>query len=131
MEKECVRILLRGTQPMIICPARSIDGMRIPIGWRKPIGDGRLLLLSLFGGKVRRTTADLAYLRNRFVAAIADKVLIAHAAPGSKTAEVAREVLAWGKAVLVIDDRANQAIVASGAEAVNTVTGSAVLIERR
>lgn len=88
-------------------------------------------MLSLFGGKVRRTTADLAYLRNRFVAAIADKVLIAHAAPGSKTAEVAREVLAWGKAVLVIDDRANQAIVASGAEAVNTVTGSAVLIERR
>ena len=30
IEKECLRILLRGSQPIIICPARAIDSMRIP-----------------------------------------------------------------------------------------------------
>ena len=29
IEKECLRILLRGTQPIIICPARSLERMRI------------------------------------------------------------------------------------------------------
>ena len=29
METECLTILLRGTQPVIICPARNINGMRI------------------------------------------------------------------------------------------------------
>jgi hypothetical protein len=29
MERECLNILLRGTQPAIICPARSLENMRI------------------------------------------------------------------------------------------------------
>jgi len=48
VEKECLRILLRGKQPIIICPARSIEGMRIPSEWRQPIEEYRLLLLSPF-----------------------------------------------------------------------------------
>jgi hypothetical protein len=28
MEQECLRILLRGTQPVVVCPARSLSGMR-------------------------------------------------------------------------------------------------------
>jgi len=35
VEKECLRILLRGSQPVIICPARSIEGMRIPPTWKQ------------------------------------------------------------------------------------------------
>jgi len=42
-EKECLTILLRGRQPIIICPARSIENMRIPIIWRLAIEKGRLL----------------------------------------------------------------------------------------
>jgi len=30
IEKECLGILLRGKQPIIICPARAIEGMRMP-----------------------------------------------------------------------------------------------------
>jgi predicted Rossmann fold nucleotide-binding protein DprA/Smf involved in DNA uptake len=30
MEKECLALLLRGTQPVIVCPARSIERMRVP-----------------------------------------------------------------------------------------------------
>ena len=46
VEKECLRILLRGSQPIIICPARGIP-KRIPPEWRKPLADGRLLILSV------------------------------------------------------------------------------------
>jgi predicted Rossmann fold nucleotide-binding protein DprA/Smf involved in DNA uptake len=34
IEKECLQILLRGAQPIIICPARSLERMRIPTLWR-------------------------------------------------------------------------------------------------
>lgn len=35
MEKECLGILLRGPQLIVICPARSIDGMQVRNEWRQ------------------------------------------------------------------------------------------------
>ena len=46
IEKGCLRILLRGTQPIIVCPARAIEGMRIPPECRASFEAGRLLFLS-------------------------------------------------------------------------------------
>jgi len=91
MEQECLRILLRGKQPVIWCPARSIDGMVIRRDLRPPLDDGRLLILSPFEEKHRRQTAELAAIRNRFVAAVADAIFIAYASPGGKIEELARE----------------------------------------
>ena len=34
MEKECLRLLVRGSQPVVVCPARGIDNMRVPRDWR-------------------------------------------------------------------------------------------------
>src|SRR5437870_6151173 len=48
MEKECLEVLLRGRQPVVICPARSIERLRMPMNWRKPYAEGRLLILSPF-----------------------------------------------------------------------------------
>src|SRR5579883_2805938 len=31
MEKECLDLLLRGNQPVVMCPARSIEGIRPPV----------------------------------------------------------------------------------------------------
>ena len=36
VEKECLRILLRGRQPIIFCIARGLDGMRLPAEWKRP-----------------------------------------------------------------------------------------------
>jgi len=55
------------------------------------------LLLSPFGEKNKRVTAELAAERNRFVAAISDEVLIPYAAPGSKTEALALQAIAKGK----------------------------------
>src|SRR2546427_3670429 len=51
MEKECLALLLRGTQPVIVCPARSIETMRVPASWQKALVAGSLLALSPLSDK--------------------------------------------------------------------------------
>lgn len=80
LEKECLTILLQGRQPVIICPARSIEIMRIRAEFKAPLADGRLLLLSPLPAREKRMTVRTATIRNRFAAAMADEVFIAHAA---------------------------------------------------
>ncbi len=94
VEKECLRILLRGNQPVIICPARSLENMRLPPDWKKPFSDGRLLILSCFVERNRRVTASLAARRNELVAALADDVWFAHIAPSGKMQRLAQKIAA-------------------------------------
>jgi hypothetical protein len=122
MEKECLTLLLRGTQPVIVCPARGIHGMRLPVVWQQPLTEKRLLLLSPFDKKHRRITAAASDQRNAFVAALADQVLIAHAAAGSKTEAFARQLLASGKAVWTVASKQNEDLVGQGATVVDTAT---------
>ena len=117
MERECLRLLLRGSQPVIVCPARGIDNMRIPRGWRPALDEGRLLVLSPFPATVRRPAAELAAQRNDLVAELAPRVFIALAAPYSKTEAFARCLADAGKPLLTIDSPANENLVEMGAEA--------------
>jgi len=96
VEKECLRILLRGTQPVIICPARSLTNMRIPREWKQAIEQNRLLLVSPFTGSQKRATAELARERNWFVAALADRVCFIHTTPGGTLAALAAELRTRG-----------------------------------
>jgi len=96
IEKECLQILLRGVQSIIICPARSLEGMRIPKEWREGIRGDRILLLSPFDPSQRRLTATLSKQRNKLVAALADDVYFAHISPGGKTARLAEQISGWG-----------------------------------
>jgi predicted Rossmann fold nucleotide-binding protein DprA/Smf involved in DNA uptake len=88
VEKECLAILLRGTSPIIICPARSLDSFGFPALWQKPLADGRLLLLSCFSGGPRRPTTQSAHRRNEFVAALATNILVLYATPGGRLASL-------------------------------------------
>ena len=94
VEKECLRILLRGSQAIIICPARSLEKMRLTADWQKPLADGRLLILSCFSGNEHRITSTLAARRNEFVAALADEVWFAHVAPGGQMQRLAQKIAA-------------------------------------
>jgi predicted Rossmann fold nucleotide-binding protein DprA/Smf involved in DNA uptake len=114
MEKECLDLLLRGTQPVIICPARSIDRMRIPKPWKGPLAEGRLLVISPFVEHRPRVTLELAEERNRFVAHLADEIFIAHAAAGSKTLTFCEELLNRKKPVMTIDRAENSALLKMG-----------------
>ena len=115
VEKECLRVLLRGAQPILLCPARSIEKMRPQQAWKGALAEGRLLILSIFENHHRSTVA-LANQRNAFVAALADKICIAHAAADSKILEFAQTVLAWGKPVFTFETQANRALFQLGAQ---------------
>jgi predicted Rossmann fold nucleotide-binding protein DprA/Smf involved in DNA uptake len=104
MEWECLGILLRGHQPVIWIPARSIVGMHLKPELVPAFNAGRLLILSPFPPKDKRITATLAEARNRFVGALADRIFVPHAAPNSRTFLLCNELRAAGKQVQSITD---------------------------
>lgn len=120
IERECLRILLRGTQPIVTCPARNIEGMRIPSEYRQPLGDGRLLFLSPFAKSQHRATLQSALYRNKFVAALADFIFVSYAEPNSKTENFCRDVLAWQKPLYTLESRDNKNLLEIGAKIINS-----------
>lgn len=115
IEKDCLSILLRGSEAIVIVQAHRLSTSRLPAAWRKQIDAERLLLISPFGEKQRRVTTELAVERNRFVSAISDEVLIPYAAPGSKTDILFQDLIASGKRIYTFDGPANAAMISSGA----------------
>ncbi len=115
--------MLRGPAPVIICPARSIEGMRVPKEWAGPLEEGQLLLVSPFPEKERRVTHTTALARNSFAAAIARRVFVAHAAPGGNTEELGRQVAEWGKPLLTLEGAENANLFELGADVVEPFSG--------
>ena len=115
MEKECLSLLLRGEQPIIWCPAKRLTPTRLPKEFANALSKGRLLMLSPFGEKVKRADEDTARIRNEFVAALASRVFVAHAASGGKTEIFCRKVLEWGKPLLTFEDPYNIPLLNLGA----------------
>ena len=52
----------------------------------------RLAIISPFGGKYQRASEQNAMIRNRFVAALTEKILVLHAEPGEKIEKLVKEV---------------------------------------
>ena len=111
MEWECLGVLLRGRQPVVWVPARSIAGMRLKPGLQPAFEEGRLLILSPFTPAQNRITKALAQQRNRFVGTLADRIFVPHAAPGSRTLAHCSELSAMGKKIATIDDPLNAALL--------------------
>lgn len=115
MEKEFLDMLLRGSASVVVCPARGLGNMRIPKSWKKPLDEGRLLLLSFFDDNIRRPTETIAARRNAYVATLASSLLIAHAERGGKTEKLCKDALARGKPVLTLDSPDNTPLMELGA----------------
>ncbi len=133
VERECMQLLLRGTVEMVVCPARSARGMRMPTAWRPAVSSGRVTVRSAsdergIGRATKRTTAKLADERNRFVASLSDAVLFLHASPGGKLHRLATELFESSTPVWAVDDPANEHLLKNGArpivaESVGTIWG--------
>ena len=102
IEQECLRILLRGKQPIIICPARAIETMRIPSECRAAFDAGRVLFLSAFTKQPTRVTKDAARRRNEVVAALADEACLAHITPAGHTEQVAEMLRRWHVTIVAV-----------------------------
>jgi predicted Rossmann fold nucleotide-binding protein DprA/Smf involved in DNA uptake len=119
MERECLNILLKGKQPIIFCPARSIEKMRLKAEYKKPLDEGRLLLLSPFNAKEKRISSERALFRNYFVAALADSIFIPYASPNSKTEQFCKALLSWNKPMYTLHAESNANLIALGIKNVN------------
>ena len=119
MERECLTILLRGAQPVIICPAKSINNMRINKEYKKPLKDGRLLFLSPFEENQRRISAKTSHYRNLFVAAMSSVIFVVHAGPASKTEPFCKQILSWQKPIYTFESDYNKNLIKMGARPVN------------
>ena len=116
VEDEALTVLLRGPRPVAVWLARGMAA-RVRADFKPALAAGRLTLVAPFPDSVRRVTSETALMRNRWVAAAADTVLIAHAQAGSKTEALAREVSGWGRPVYTLDHPANVNLVQMGAKA--------------
>lgn len=118
MEKECLRILLRASNPIIWGLARSLY-TRVPtqpIDCRPAVEEGTLVFVSPFKTPSTRITAETATIRNRMVADLADAIFIAHAAPEGKILPLALELLNTGKPVYTFDHPDHAPLIAAGAK---------------
>ena len=118
MEQEFLDILLRGDQPVVLCAAKGLPGLRMGQAARQAAAGGRLLAISPFDDNVRRTTAAQAVQRNDLVAALSEIVLVPHAAHGGKTWTTVEVALTRGQVVCTLEDDENTALVQQGARAV-------------
>lgn len=115
IEKDCLDLLLRGSQPVAICPARGIENIRIPKIWQKALTENRLLIISPFDPKHRRATTKLAEQRNEFVASLAAKIFVAHANEGGRTERLSVELMALGKPIYTFNNKESSCLIQSGA----------------
>lgn len=82
VEKECLRIFLRGPQRIVICPARGLDPFLLPAEWQQKFKRDEILLVSPFDSSTRRPTKETAEIRNKLVVDLATNVTIIHATRG-------------------------------------------------
>ena len=119
IEKDVFDLLLSGSRPLVVCPARSIENMLIPNAWTEAIDNGRLLVLSPFKKKHKRVTASLSEQRNRIVAMLARDAFLPYAAPGSRTENLCKDIIRAGKQIFTFKDEANQSLLAMGAKPID------------
>lgn len=96
LEQQCLDILLRGKQPVVMALARGLGALKLPTVQSKALKDGRLTVISQFPPTEKRATRDLAHQRNRFVVALADEVVFAFVSPGGSLSLLADEIDASG-----------------------------------
>ncbi len=89
VEKECLRIFLRGPQRIVICPARGLDPFQLPADWQPKFTHGELLIVSPFDSSVRRPTKETAEIRTCLVLSLAQSKTIIHASPGGSLSRLA------------------------------------------
>ena len=129
MEQDCLDILLRGKQPIILCPARRLKGMRLGPKVRQAIDEGRLLVLSMFDDSIQRTTASQAVQRNNLVAALSDALFVPYAAPGGKTWTTVHAALKRKQPVFTFDVEDNAALLKAGAQPFELPFGQGITLK--
>lgn len=115
VERDVLRILLRGGAPVTIVLARALRGYRMSPAIKAAVATGQANLISPFPPAQTRTTAATAEVRNRHILTLCKEALIAHASSGGKTEALAHEAVALGLNLQALNSPANANLLALGA----------------
>lgn len=118
IERDVLRILLRGSAPVIVVLARAVQGYRMSPALKAAVTEVSAQIVSPFPTSQTRTTAATADARNHHILTLCRSALFAHAAPGGKTESLAREAVALGLNLQTLNSPANANLIALGAEVV-------------
>ena len=80
VERDVLRRLLRGKQPIIIALAKGLAKLDPLLA--APMEAGRLLLITRYAASVSHADEAKCYQRNRLMVELADEIVVAHASPG-------------------------------------------------
>lgn len=83
IEKDVLHYLLKGRQPIIVVLARGLKKEIEPI-FKKPIDEGRLLIVTPFGTDVKRVTTKTSFIRNKMMIELADQITIGYVSKGGQ-----------------------------------------------
>lgn len=82
LEKEVLNILLKGTSPLVLVLARRMwEERHIPAVFRKPLKEGRLLVVSPVAQTVFRVDSRSAEVRNRYILETAERIVVGACSP--------------------------------------------------
>lgn len=83
-----------------------------------PVEEGRFLILSPFSANHNRISSGRFDKRNHFASAIAYKIVIPYAAPGSKTESLWNKWIEKGKSVFTFNGEYNKNLLESGVKVI-------------
>ncbi|HBG04583.1 MAG: SMF family protein [Geobacteraceae bacterium GWC2_58_44] len=89
IEKDVLRRLLQGTQPIIIALAKGLQ--KLDEEWSAPIEAGRLLVITRYADSVSHACESKCFQRNRLMVGLADEIVIAHASAGGNLERLCAE----------------------------------------
>src|SRR5690606_31894744 len=81
--KDVLHYLLKGKQPIIVVLARGLKQEVEPV-FKKPMDEGRLLMVTPFEADVKRVTSQTAQVRNKMMIELADEITVGYASKGGQ-----------------------------------------------
>ncbi len=122
VERVILSVLVGGSGPLIVCPARSLDGMTTAAHTAERLKRGTMAYLSAERGGVRRPTAQVAMRRNDLIVGLSTRLIVMSAPPGSRVLKSATMSLEAGRQVACFDHRRNRDLLLLGATPIRPAT---------
>lgn len=92
VEKDMLEILLRGKVPIVICPARGLEGMRVAEKIQNALNADRLLICTISPASIKRITEETSINRNRLVACLSNENRFIYVYPGGELFDLQQSI---------------------------------------
>jgi len=115
LEEDCLGILLRQEQRIVICLAKSLNRYQPSQDIEALLNQERALVLSHCTPNAKRISRNASIKRNQLVAGLANALPVLAAPEGSGTFKLAQSVIEQNKPVFALEHPINESILACGA----------------